>query len=157
MKPLARSFALATSLFGSALVLAACAADTGAEDKADVSAESESALTWVIRNLGEIPGSGEVRTTRYTNPPKYSAYSFNANGGEEVDVWVKGQGRQDAVAWILDANGRMLAYNDDAAEGGLGSHITTKLPARIGTKAKLRVVFREYTLSPATFSVSVRV
>lgn len=157
MKPLARSFALATSLFGSALVLAACAADTGAEDKADVSSESESALTWAIRNLGEIPASGEVRTTRYTNPPKYSAYTFNANGGEEVDVWVKGQGRQDAVAWILDANGRMLAYNDDAAEGGLGSHITTKLPARIGTKAKLRVVFREYTLSPATFSVSVRV
>ena len=90
MKPFARSFALATSLVGSALLLAACAADTGAEDKADVSSESESALTWVIRNLGEIPASGEVRTTRYTNPPKYSAYTFNADGGEEVDVWVKG-------------------------------------------------------------------
>jgi len=161
MKPMLRFFGLALALGGAFSTLAACAVDPSSDgsdgEKADVSAESESALVGSIREVGEIPGTGETRTTRHASPPRYAAYVFYANGGEEVDAWVRGQGRADAVAWILDSRGRSLAFNDDAPEGGLGSHITTKLPASLGTKARLRIVFREYKLAPATFSVSVRV
>ncbi len=126
-----------------------------------MSAESiESALTGSIRDLGEIPGTGEARTTRYSAPPRYGAYTFNVNGGDEVDVWVRGAGRQDPMAWILDARGRHIGFNDDAVgepSGTLASHVIVKVPASLGIKAKLRVAFREYRLAPATFTVTVRV
>jgi hypothetical protein len=73
-----------------------------------------------------------------------------------LDIWVKGQGTQDPVAWVLDASGKVLGFNDDAAEGGLASHIKATVPSTLGAKARLRVVFRELRLRNATFSVSVR-
>jgi len=153
-----RTFGLTFALTGLLTTLGACSVSTdeGAA-KEDVSAESEQALTGGVRDFGELPGTGEARTVRHAPPPRYGSFTFYANGGEEVDVWVKGQGRADAVAWIVNSKDRSLAFNDDAREGGLDAHIVTKLPASVGTKAKLRVVFREYAQAAATFTVSVRV
>ena len=160
MKQVLRSLGLTFALTGLFASLGACTVAPGAGEgeKEDVSAESESALTGSIRDLGEIPGSGDARTVRHASPPRYAAYTFYANGGEEVDAWVRGDNQRDPVAWILDSRGRSLAFNDDASEGGTAaSHITTKLPATLGTKAKLRIVFREYRNATTTFNVSVRV
>lgn len=152
-----RTLGLTLALSGFAAALGGCALSTETSEKEDVSAESEQALTGGVRDFGELPGTGEARTVRHTPAPRYGSFTFYANAGEEVDVWVKGQGRADAVAWILNSKDRSLGFNDDAAEGGLNAHIVTKLPANLGTKAKLRVVFREYSHSAATFTVSVRV
>lgn len=151
-------------LGASSASLTGCAApsadDAEAEKSGDEGASEsiESALSGSIRELGELPGSGEARTARYTPPPRYVAYALNANGGDEVDVRVAGAGRADAMAWLLDPRGRLLAFNDDAAgERTLDARITAKLPASLGTKARLRVVFREYSLARATFTVTARV
>lgn len=142
-----------------AQAFAGCAVDSTEAEKEDVSAEDlESALSGGIRDLGEIPGTGESRTARHAAPPKYAGYTFYADGGDEVDAWVRASGSSDPVAWILDARNKQVAFNDDAPEGGtLASHLVKKLPATLGKKAKLRVVFRDYRLAPATYTVSVRV
>ncbi|HQY60876.1 MAG TPA: hypothetical protein PK141_05750 [Polyangiaceae bacterium] len=36
-----------------------------------------------MKDLGEVPGAGEARTTRYSAPPRYAAYTFYANGADE--------------------------------------------------------------------------
>ncbi len=151
------------ALLGATSSLAGCAAPAADEESAksgdEGAAESiESALSGSIRDLGEIPGSGEARTARYAPPPRYASFALNVNGGDEVDVRVAGEGRADAMAWLLDPRGRLLAFNDDAVgERTLDARIATKVPASLGTKAQLRVVFREYSLSRATFTVTARV
>jgi hypothetical protein len=117
---------------------------------------SEAALGASVLHRGDIPTTGQSRTTSYRNPPRFVSYAFRANGGDELDVWVKGIGAQDPVAWVVDSTGKILGFNDDAAEGGLASHIKSTVPASLGTKARLRVVFRELGLRPATFTVSVK-
>ncbi len=158
MKTLMRAISLSgLALFAAAATLG-CAVEPGPSEKDQDTAESlESALTGSIRDLGEIPGTGEARTARYTASPRYSAYTFNANGGDEVEVTVTGAGREDAMAWVLDPRGRHLGFNDDATPKTLAARVTTKVPASLGTKAKLRVAFREYSLNRATFTVTVRV
>jgi hypothetical protein len=151
------------ALLGASSSLAGCAAPAADEESAksgdEGAAESiESALSGSIRDLGEIPGSGEARTARYAPPPRYASFGLNVNGGDEVDVRVAGEGRADAMAWLLDPRGRLLAFNDDAAgERTLDARIAMKVPASLGTKAQLRVVFREYSLAHATFTVTARV
>ncbi len=158
MKQVLRSFGIAVAVTGFVSTLGACEAEPDAGAKEDVAAESEAALHRSVVDLGELPGTGEARTVRHVSPPRYASFTFFANGGEEVDAWVRGARRADAVAWIFDARNQAIAFNDDAPEGGtLDAHLTTKLPASLGTKAKLRIVFREMRLAPATFSVSVRV
>lgn len=159
MNPFLRTLSAVSLSAGLSSLLVGCAvtAEQGLE-KENVSNESaEAALSGSIRDLGEIPASGETRTVKYANPPKYVAYTFHANGGEEVDAWVRGVGDDDAVAWILDASGKQLAFNDDASTSTLDAHLTVKLPATLGTKAKLKLVFRDYWLAKATFTASVRV
>ncbi|HQY64530.1 MAG: hypothetical protein IPF92_07140 [Myxococcales bacterium] len=151
------------ALFGATSALSGCAAPTADDETGksgdEVMAESiESALSGSIRHLGEIPGTGEARVARYTPPPRYVSFALNVNGGDEVDVRVAGEGRADAMAWLLDPRGRLLASNDDArGERTLDSRIVTKVPASLGTKAQLRIVFREYSQARATFSVTARV
>lgn len=133
-----------------------CAAPTSDEADDEGVLTNEAALGSAVLHRGEIPANGQLRTTTYRNPPRFVSYSFRANGSEELDVWVKGTGAQDPVAWVIDASGKILGFNDDAAEGGLAAHIKTTLPAGLGQKARLRVVFRELGLRPATFTVSVK-
>ena len=147
-------------VFAASALTGACAVTPDASDKEDVASEAVDALTGTYRDLGEIPGTGEARTAKYANPPRYAAFTFYANGGEEVDAWVRGQKGtdDDAVAWILDAKtGAHLASNDDATATTRDAHLVAKLPAKLGTKAKLLLVFRDYALKKALFTVSVRV
>ncbi len=126
-------------------------------EKEDVSAETTGALS-SYKDLGEIPGTGEGRTSKYSNPPRYSAYTFYADKGDEVDVWVKGAkgGDDDAVVWVLDAKDKTIGTNDDADGTTRDAHVVVTAPST-GPKAKYRIVFRDYYLAKATFTVSVRV
>jgi hypothetical protein len=141
----------------STALFAACAVDVDRSEKENVSGESLGALS-SFKDLGEIPGTGETRTSKYTNATRYSAYTFYADEGDDIDVWVRGEKGtdDDAVAWVIDAKDRTLGYNDDADTTTVDAHVTATAKTA-GTKAKYRVVFRDYYLSRAVFTVSVHV
>lgn len=89
----------------------------------------------------------------YSSTPRYRAVKFQAAGGDKVDVWVRSNDGGDAVAWLLDNRFRTLAVSDDAEPGLLDSHIVTTLPA--GPRATHYIVYRDYDVLPATFSVQL--
>ena len=141
--------------FAVALVtLAGCSAireDPAGEQPAP--SEIESALTLPksrIRTLGAI-SYGDVETSvAYASPPRYRAYSFVARAGDAVDLWVRSKDG-DAYAYLTDASLRVLASNDDADATTTDAHVTSTL----ASAGAYFVVFREASLKPATFDVSL--
>lgn len=118
------------------------------------SAESELKLTGGTRYLGKIE-SGETKTGTYYNPPRYRSYGFDAKAGDKISVTVSSV-YGDAVSYITDSKFNVLAYNDDANANTLDSKMTYEVPA--GTAAKsYRIVFRDYDLLEATFTVSLTI
>jgi hypothetical protein len=157
-----------TSLFSAGLLVlglsslaAACAVESQGEGevdpegKTDVSADV-AGLKVGYRDLGEIPSSGEARVANYTGSPTFWAYSFNAGGGEDVEAWVRSK-TGDAVAWIVDGEGKVLGFGDDASKGTLDARVSITIPESYGPKTKFRLVFREYRRKKATFVTTVRV
>ncbi len=101
--------------------------------------------------LGELVADAPD-VVEYWGTPRYLAYTILGGKGDEVDLWVRSDDG-DAVAWLLDDNFRILAANDDAAEGTLDSNIVATLPKEGG----YYLVFREYYGEAATFEVSLTV
>ncbi|MEO7096178.1 MAG: hypothetical protein ABI175_23160 [Polyangiales bacterium] len=157
MKRILLNVSAAALVASSALLFAACAATVDRQEKENVSGETVGALS-SIKDLGEIPGTGETRTAKYTNSTRYLAYTFYADEGDDIDVWVRGaKGTDDdAVAWVLDSKDRTLGYDDDADTTTRDAHVVATAKTA-GSKAKYRIVFRDYYLDKATFTVSVHV
>jgi hypothetical protein len=115
----------------------------GEDDKADLPA--------YIRLIGSID-YGQTRSGSYYNPPRYRAFKFAGEKGDKVTIDV-GSNTGDAVTWLLDDGGRVLAYNDDHG-GSLDSHIAATLPGnRNPAIVTYYIVFREYSHRAATFKV----
>jgi hypothetical protein len=131
--------------------LAGCSTESAEKESDDVaSIESELKLSGT-RWLGKMT-NGETRTGYYYNPPRYRSFSFDAKGGDEITVDIK-SAEGDAVGYITDSYYTVLGYNDDYG-GSLDSKVTYKVPASQAARS-FRIVFRDYDLLDATFTVKL--
>jgi hypothetical protein len=119
-------------------------ADLASDEKYDHGAN-------LILLLGEL-GYGETSPSVSYDPfPRFRAYQFQGGEGDEVEIWVRGLGSADAVAYLLDEELRVLAWNDDASPTTWDAQLLHTLPAA-GT---YYIVFRDYYLSSERFRVSL--
>ncbi len=140
-------------LVSATLALTGCSS-SDAPQKEDVdSYESELRLAGP-RYLGQI-ANGETKTNYYYNPPKYRAYGFYAKGGDEITADVKSLDG-DGMGWITTSAFDVVAANDDASSSTLDAKVVYKVPAGTASKA-YRIVFRDYDLLDATFTVKLAI
>lgn len=134
--------------------LAGCSSSQPEAPKDSIdSTESELRLV-TPRYLGQI-ANGETKSNYYYNPPRFRAFGFTAKGGEEITVDVH-SAEGDAVGYITTTVFDVLASNDDASPSTLDSKVVYKVPA--GTASKpYRIVFRDYNLLDATFTVKLTI
>jgi len=92
----------------------------------------------------------------YTNLPKYRALKFAGRKGDLIEVWVR-SATGDAVAWVLDDQFKILAMNDDADGTTVNARIALTLPGNSNDPdiTTYYVVFRDYSLASANFTVSL--
>ncbi len=107
-----------------------------------------------VRYEGPI-AAGEPEISRYENPPRYRAFGFDANPGETLTVDV-GSNDGDAIAWITTPAYAVLAENDDATPHTWDARVVYKVPSDERARS-YRIVFREYALREARFTVSLAV
>lgn len=153
-----RSIACFTTLFslaGAALLLPACSSsDAVAEEtveKTDTTTEAFGVRDTKIS--GSLDYGQTSGPTSYTKNPRYRAYKFAGNAGDDVEVWVRSN-NGDPVTWILDNDFHLIASNDDASSSDTNSHIKTKLPA--SPSITHYIVVRDYWLDPMTFKVELK-
>jgi hypothetical protein len=101
-----------------------------------------------VQVMGELE-TGQTRELRYANPPRFRVLTYQALQGDTLDVWVRSQGG-DAVAWLLDAQGEIAAFNDDANDATTDAHVVTGALAT-GT---YYLVVRDYQLAATTFAIT---
>lgn len=93
---------------------------------------------------------------KYHNPPRYLAFKFGGHKGDKVSIDVRSK-NGDAVAWLLDNRFTSLASNDDANASTLDAHIDVTLPGNTDPAIiTYYIVVRDYWLSNATFTVSLK-
>lgn len=136
------------------VTVAGCSSSEAPTSKDNIdSYESELRLA-APRYLGQI-ANGETKTNHYANPPRYRAYGFTAKGGDEITVDVK-SADGDAMGWITTSAFDVVAANDDASANTLDSKVVYNVPAGAASRA-YRIVFRDYDLLDATFTVKLSV
>lgn len=133
--------------------LVGCSAEVPHEKEDVGTYESELRLVGP-RYLGQI-ANGETKTSYYYAPPNYRAYGFWAKGGDEITAEVKSV-NGDAMAWLTYSSYDVVAANDDASRSTLDSKIVYKVPAGQASRA-FRIVFRDYDMLDATFTVKVSI
>lgn len=148
-------FVLVAGLVGGLAGLTGCSSSVApATEKEDVeSYESELRLSGP-RYLGQI-ANGETKTNYYNAPPRYRAYGFYAKGGDEITVDVKSR-NGDGMGWITKSSYEVLAGNDDASRYTLDAKVVYEVPAGTASRA-YRIVFRDYDLLDATFTVKLEI
>lgn len=148
-----RSYVGLSSLLAvGALLMQACAAPSS-EEKTEATDDQSSAFSlFDTRVVGSIDYGQTSPETPYTRVPRYRAYKFSGNSGDEIDVWVRSS-NGDPITWIVDNDWNAVARNDDAASGNTDSHIKVKLPAN-ASKTHY-VVVRDYYLDSMSFRVSL--
>jgi hypothetical protein len=103
-----------------------------------------------IRVVGDLESGKTSAKIAYDKSVKYRALRFRASEGDEVEAWVR-SANGDAMGWILDVDGRVLAKNDDAELDVTDARVT----ATIADGEVFYVVFREAGMERATFTVSL--
>jgi hypothetical protein len=134
-------------------VLAGCSSSEAAPKENVESYESELRLA-SPKYVGQI-ADGETKTNYYYNPPRYRAYGFYAKGGDEITADVKSVDG-DGMGWITTSQFDVLAANDDASSATLDSKVVYTVPAGTASRA-YRIVFRDYDLLDATFTVKLSI
>ncbi len=109
--------------------------------------KADAAPAWLLGSLSYGSSSGPVL---YRTPPRLRGYSFQGTAGDAVVVDVRSR-KGDAVAWVLDSHGNVLASNDDASPKTLDAHVEVTLE-QTGTHY---IVFRDYWLRRNTFTVDL--
>jgi len=137
-----------------ALGLPACVVPATAEEKAETTDETSQDLSTAdTKIVGSLAYGQTSVSTSYTRTPRYRAYKFSGQAGDDVDVWVRST-NGDPVTWILDNDWKTIAKNDDAAPGNTNSHVKVKLPAN--ASATHYIVVRDYWQSPMSFKVELK-
>jgi len=149
-----RLFACVALVAGLVAVAGCSSSKASPQEKDSVdSYESELRLAGP-RYLGQI-ANGETKTNYYANPPKYRAFGFTAKGGDEITVDVR-SAEGDAMGWVTTSSYDALASNDDASANTLDAKVVYKVPAGTASRA-YRIVFRDYDLLDATFTVKLSI
>lgn len=138
-------------VFGS---LVGCASAQSSGEKDDVDAFESELKVASPQSLGSI-SNNQTKSHHYTGSPKYRAYSFTAEGGDEVTVDVKSSDG-DAMGWITDTSNNILASNDDASSSTFDSKVKYTVPSSVSSKT-YRVAFREYDYDVADFTVKLSI
>jgi hypothetical protein len=144
---------LVAGLVAGLAAMTGCSASEGLPKEDVESYESELRLS-SPRYLGPI-ANGETKTNYYFNPPRYRAFGFYAKGGDEITADVKSL-EGDAMGWITNSSFEVLAANDDASTTTYDSKVVYTVPAGTASKA-YRIVFRDYALLDATFTVKLSI
>jgi hypothetical protein len=119
--------------------------------------QKSDAFSTHMKIVGSLDYNTTSSTVKYTSSPKYRAFKFAGNKGDQVDVWVRSPDfTGDAVAWVLDNNFKTLSSNDDADDTTLDAHISLTLPGNKNASiVTYYVVFRDYWMSRSNFQVSL--
>ncbi len=118
--------------------------------------EKSDAFSYRMKSLGGLDYGQTSATVRYTSSPRFRSYKFAGGKGDKIDVRVRSTDGGDAVAWLLDNAFNVVADNDDAAEGGLDSHIQATLPGNTNPSIKsYYIVYRDYDLQAHRFNVTL--
>jgi hypothetical protein len=134
--------------------VACSSADPAADDKAETTDDATSALSLSdTKIVGSLTFGQTSASTPYTKSPRYRAFKFAGNAGDEVDVWVRSN-NGDPVTWVLDNDWHSIAKNDDASPSDTSSHMKVKLPAN--ASATHYIVVRDYSLAPMSFKVELK-
>lgn len=153
MKKTASALAAASLLTLTALFAPACAQAPEAEEKAETTDEQSSAFSLKdTKIVGSLTYGETSNPTAYTKTPRYRAFKFAGQAGDEVDIWVRSN-NGDPVTWLLNNDWKIVAKNDDAG-GTTNSHITAKLPSN--ESATHYIVVRDYDLSAMNFRVELK-
>ncbi|MBX3230584.1 MAG: hypothetical protein KIT84_00090 [Labilithrix sp.] len=140
-----------TALVCLAIAAAACA--TAREP--DVVGASEEALRELAPEeiLGEIK-YGEAKEVELTPAPKFRAFWFNGERGDQIQITAAATDATDPILWFTDEQFNTLAVNNDARVTDTSSIISGRYLPKTG---KYYVVFREVYGAPrASFVVSLR-
>ncbi len=138
-------------------VLWSCAG--GCSENMDSTAEKFSTDTLALRTMDAwqmlgVLGNGMVRNgIAYDGSGDYLALFFRGRQGDVADIWVKAQtgAAPDLAAWLVDAQGGAVAFNDNADAVTRDAHILAALPR----SAHYYVLFKDALPDPATFSVTL--
>lgn len=123
----------------------------------DVDLNAQEVRTIQFAKQTKMVGSldyGQKATADYTRKPRYRAFKFGGQKGDQVDIWVRSQDG-DAVAWLVDNAWHVIAMNDDAGDS-TDAHLTATLPGNQEPDiVTYMIVFRDYYLDKASFTVSL--
>ncbi|MDB4935897.1 MAG: bacillopeptidase [Labilithrix sp.] len=149
---------VASLLLLTSLAATACSSassnDAASEEKAEATDETSSAFGLSdTKIVGSLTYGQTSSNTPYTKTPRYRAFKFAGNAGDEIEVSVKSN-NGDPVTWILDNDWRTVAKNDDASASDTNSHVKVKLPAN--ASATHYIVVRDYWQDPMTFKVELK-
>ncbi|HTJ46013.1 MAG TPA: hypothetical protein VL463_28105 [Kofleriaceae bacterium] len=136
------------------LVLGAGCVETKVPVDDDVSAafaaDSKADLPTNTKFLGDLD-HGLKMPVSYTKTPRYRSVGFWGVSGDDVNISVASTDGGDAVAWLLDFNGKVIAWNDDASSDTYDAAIHTKLTASNG---HYFIYFRDYDLKRHHFTIT---
>lgn len=132
-----------------AAVTAACNGSKAADDAASTSGQDLRVLDTVL--LGTIQ-PGQTKTGCTYAPPNRSAWAFTANAGDVITITVSSQ-TGDAVGYLTDVHGGILAYNDDADASTHDARIVYQAVAT----GSYDIVFEDFNHLPAHFDVSLEI
>ena len=153
------SRSLFSLLVSSTLVLGCGAAKPiPAEDFADLEGvdQKADAFSYRMKIVGSLDYGQTSAPVAYTASPRFRAFKLAGQKGDRVEVEVRSDDG-DAVAWLLDDSFRTLAFNDDASRATLDSRLAVTLPGnRRPEIVTYYVVFREYDLAKARFTVALK-
>lgn len=136
-------------LAGLSLLIGACGQPVATDDFSDLAgldAKSD-AFSKKMQLVGSL-SYGDQGEADYHNPPRYIAFSFQANGGDSLDVIVDG-GKGTPNAWIVDHKFHTLAHEVAQSSGVV--ELTATLP--VADTGLHYVIVREDGLADATFTV----
>jgi hypothetical protein len=109
------------------------------------------AFSGKIKVAGNLAYNDAALRLKYSSTPLYRGVTFTAASGDAVEVWVRST-QGDPVTWILDANYKVVAKNDDASADVTDSHLAVTL-RKSGT---FYVVFRDYSYESHYFNVELK-
>lgn len=133
----------------SCLAAAACGV---AEETSETSASELRALT-ADEILGEII-YGETLDVDVTQAPKYRAFWFRGERGDQIQAQVVAHDMTDPVLWLVDEDFSTISSNNDTRPTDLNALLNGRILPKTG---KYYLVFREMNAAPrASFSVTLR-
>lgn len=137
------------------LVLVAACVDSKAPIDDDVTAaftaDQKADLPTNTKFLGRINTDGMPSASLYySSRPRYRSVMFGGVAGDDVIIDVTSTDG-DAVAWLLDFQGNVIASNDDASSDTLDARIITTLTASNGN---YYLYFRNYERAKAHFTIT---